>query len=79
LINQAQLCFLSCQLCGVLALKDLRLQGWKLAFVQALDQITTQSNQRWLREIEGHADHSYWFDRAWLRFSKHPQCWIQDQ
>ena len=79
LFKAAQLCFCQHQRCGVLVLKDLRLQGWKLVFVQSLDQITTQSNQHWLLRIAEHADHFYWFDRAWLRFSKRPQCYIQDQ
>ena len=79
LFKAAQLCFLSYQHPAALVLKDLRLRGWKLVFVQALDQITTQSNQHWLLRIAGHADHFYWFDRAWLRFSKRPQCCIQDQ
>ena len=57
LFKAAQLCFLSYHHPEVLALKDLSLQRWKLVFVQALDKITTQSNQRWLLRIAGHADH----------------------
>ncbi len=59
LFKQAQLCFCNCQHSKVLTQKDLRLRGWKLAFVQALDEITTQSNQRWLPRIAVHAVHFY--------------------
>jgi hypothetical protein len=47
LFKAAQLCLLDYQHCGVLALKDPRLQGWKLALVLELNEITTQSSQHW--------------------------------
>lgn len=47
LFKAAQLCLLNYQHCGVLALKDPCLRGWKLVLVLELNEITTQSSQHW--------------------------------